>query len=123
MSQDLFAMYAQKADNSGEGLYLPEPIPHETTYCDLKNGIFSPVSPMKNITTEEDLADALAELRQKTAPFLAELAPVAHFIKAPALRIVLHPASVLTIELILECHFLVNVTLHHFVSPLFTIIV
>ena len=75
MSEDLFAMYAQKADAAGEGLYLPEPIPHETIYCDLKPGNFVPISPMENISTEEDLYKALAALRKETVPFLAELAP------------------------------------------------
>ena len=77
MSQDLFAMYAQKADTIAEGLYLPEPIPHETVFCDLKPGEFVPVSPMKSISTEEELSEALAALRKAYAPFLAELAPLA----------------------------------------------
>ena len=76
MSQDLFAMYAQKADDNGGGLYLPEPIPHETMFCNLKPGEFVPVSPMKSISTEEELKEALAALRKETAPFLAELAPM-----------------------------------------------
>lgn len=77
MSEDLFAMYAQKADTAGEGLYLPEPIPHETIYCDLKPGNFIPISPMENISTEKELNEALAALRKVYAPYLAELAPAA----------------------------------------------
>ena len=70
MSEDLFAMYAQKADTAGDGLYLPEPIPHETIDCNLKPGNFTPVSPIKNISTEEELQEALGALRKETAPFL-----------------------------------------------------
>ena len=68
MDQDLFAMYAQKADAAGDGLCLPEPIPHKIIYCDLKPDEFAPVLPMKNITTDNELSEALADLRKKTAP-------------------------------------------------------
>lgn len=75
MEEDLFAMYAQKADGTGEDLFLPEPIPHEVIYCDLTPGDFVPVSPTKNICTADELRQALSLLRKEYAPFLAELAP------------------------------------------------
>lgn len=77
MAEDLFALYAQKADNIGEGLSLPEPIPHTTVFCDLEACDFTPTQPMQTISTEEQLKEALVQLRREYAPFLAEYAPKA----------------------------------------------
>lgn len=77
MADDLFALYAEKADDIGEGLSLPEPIPHSPVFCDLNACEFTPTTPMPVISNEEGLKQELTRLRGEYEPFLAELAPQA----------------------------------------------
>ena len=77
MADDLFALFAQKAEEREGGLVTPEPIPHIRRACALKEGDFAPIPPKHSISTQEELNEELARLRAQYAPFLAELAPKA----------------------------------------------
>ncbi len=77
MADDLFALFAQKAEERTGELSTPEPIPHTVRLCELKEGSFDPVTPMRTITTADELTKELVQLRKQYAPFLAECAPMA----------------------------------------------
>ena len=76
MADDLFAQFAKMADKeNGDGLVMPEPIPHQTRSCVLSTDTQKPITPIQTPDTAEQLQEALVKLRKQYAPFLAEYAP------------------------------------------------
>lgn len=76
MEGDLFAQYAQMADNSSkDDLVTPEPIAYEKKVCAMKQGKKEPCRPMKRSSTKSELYEELGRLRKVFEPFLADFAP------------------------------------------------
>lgn len=73
---NMFEQYArQSLQATNRNLIHPQPIPFDKKACTLTSGKYDALPLPKDITTREELREALAQMRTQYQPFLRDLAP------------------------------------------------